>query len=416
MVDVVVSTFIEIFPYCCFSLHVLSYVLARDNLFMRVAFFSHSAGLYGAERSLLDLVLGLRTYGVNPVVILPRRGPLSEKLERENIEHIVYPYCWWIGRDYKVILGPYRFVVNRLSAPALAKMLSKRGIDLVYSNTLATPVGAMVAKILDIKHIWHIREFVQEDMGADFYFGTSRATRYVANTTSCDIYNSLAVESKFKSLLGNIPGLVIYNGWLVGESHSKPNRKTLESKKPIKLSIVGGVHRGKGQHEAIEALSILKKEFPQIELNIVGGGRKSYMRGLRDLCSVQKVSSSVAWSGFSSNVSIVYRSSDIILVCSRNEAFGRVVVEAMAEGCPVVGSRSGGIPEIIEHGVSGLLYKCGSVDDLARQVSLLINDSQLYSRIVREGIVDVYKRFSRQRYVEQIYQVLKSLYDERTKA
>jgi glycosyltransferase involved in cell wall biosynthesis len=390
------------------SLCSLSKILVRDDLFMRVVFISHSAGLCGAERSLLDLVVGVQAHGVQPTVVLPRYGPLADELERNYINYIVHPYHNWVGRNYKIVKGLCRFIINRASVPGLVKKLRGKGFDLVYTNTLATPVGATVAKAIGVKHVWHARELV-EGMDLDFDYGSARSTRFISENSAQIIYNSCVVEEKFKPLFGGVPGAVIYNGWLVGEPVSGISRKSLAPEKPIKLCIVGSIHRGKGQHHAIEALSILKKSFPYIELDIVGVGNRPYMRELKNLCSALDVSTSVAWCGFASNVAEIFRRSDITLVCSQNEGFGRVVVEAMAEGCPVVASRSGGIPEIIEHGVNGLMYQSGSVEDLVQQIALLITDPDLYLRISREGVADVYKRFSRQRYAEEVHHVLKSL-------
>lgn len=375
---------------------------------MRVAFISHSAGLCGAERSLLDLVIGVQVYGVQPTVVLPRYGPLADELERNEINYIIHPYHNWVGRNYKIVKGFCRFIINRASVPGLVKKLRGKGFDLVYTNTLATPVGAVVAKAIGVKHVWHARELV-EGMDLDFDYGAARSTRFISENSDQIIYNSCVVEEKFKPLFGEVPGAVIYNGWLVGEPVSKISRKSLSSEKTIKLCIVGSIHSGKGQHHAIEALSILKNRFPYIELDIVGAGNRPYNRELEKLCSTLDVSASVAWCGFASNVAEIFRRSDIALVCSQNEGFGRVVVEAMAEACPVVGSRSGGIPEIIEHGVNGLLYENGNVEDLVRQITLLINDPELYLRVSQEGAVDVYKRFSRQRYAKEVYCVLEKL-------
>jgi len=375
---------------------------------MRVAFISHSSGLGGAERSLLDLVIGIQSYGVQPTVILPRRGPLLTELENNNINYVVHLYHNWIGRNYKIVKGLCRFMINQALVPGLIKKVREGDFDLVYSNSLATPVGALVARSIGVKHVWHARELV-EGMDLDFDYGTSRSAHFIATNSCHMIYNSCAVEKKFKPLLEGVPGTVIYNGWLVGKPSSIVNISSLLPEKPIKLCIVGSLHRGKGQHQAIKALSILRRSFPKITLDIVGEGNMPYVRELEKLCSALGVSTSVVWFGFVHDVVSVFRRSDIALVCSRNEGFGRVVVEAMAEGCPVVGSRSGGIPEIIEHGVNGLMYDYGDTEDLVRQVSALINEKDLYSTIAREGIADAYRHFSRQRYAEQVYQVLASL-------
>lgn len=376
---------------------------------MRVAFFSHSAGLNGAERSLLDIVLGTRIFDIQPIIILPRYGSLVEKLKSNNIEYIIYPYYGWISKKHRVIRGSASLLLNHLLTIGLAIKLRGMKIDIVYSNTLAIPVGAMIAKKLAVKHVWHIREFVQEDLGLHFNFGINYATRYVARNSTYIIYNSSAIKLKFNNLIADTPSQVIYNGWLIDESFHGLTREILTSKGAIKLCIVGSISVAKGQHSAIKALSILKENFTNISLDIVGTGEINYIQELKSLCSELKISSLVTWVGFSDNISKVYRQADIALVCSRSEAFGRVVIEAMAEGCPVVGSRSGGIQEIIKEGKNGLMYENGDINDLARQISILINDSTLYSTISLNGSIDVFNRFTRKRYAEQIYQVLKSL-------
>ena len=282
---------------------------------MRVVFFSHSAGLYGAERSLLDIILELRFLGVKPLVILPKNGLLTEELEENNIEYMVIRYDGWIGGKHKEIKGFYRYLVDNVSARRLAKILRNEKVDLVYTNTLTISIGAMVAKKLGVKHVWHIREFIHEDMGAKFDFGTRWASSFVIKNSSYIIYNSLAVKKKFSSLFEGVPNEVVYNGWLPEGFNNCLERRHLSPGMPIKLCVVGSLHHGKGQHEAISALYALVAKFPHMTLNIVGSGDEAYINKLRELCSKYKLSKNIFFSGFLNGTSDIFKQSDIWIVC-----------------------------------------------------------------------------------------------------
>ncbi len=273
-----------------------------------------------------------------------------------------------------------------------------------------------MAKAIGVEHVWHIREFIHEDMGADFDFGTSWSYNFVRKKTSFVIYNSAAVKEKFSVFLGGLPSEVVYNGWLPEKKDApksmKPARRILSPDMPIKLCIVGSLSRGKRQHEIIRTLPLLRHKYPQIRLDIVGDGSQDYIDELKELCVEYGLSNSVFWPGYVDNVSEIFKHFDISIVCSRNEAFGRVVVESMAAGCPVVAANSGGIPEIITHGKNGIMYTSGDHDELAQQITKLITDKELYSRVVKNGIVDSYDRFSRKTLGNNIYRILSQLVEK----
>lgn len=373
---------------------------------MKVALFSHSSGFYGAERSLADLVVCMGAFGLEPLVVLPGQGQLGEVLGEHGIECVVSPYYGWLGRRQRLVKGAYRAGFNAFAVRRLSRMLAARGIAVVYTNTLASPVGALVARSMGLPHVWHLREFVHEDMGAEFDYGLSRAARVIATHSDYVIYNSQALKDKYGPIIRPSSEVVIHNGWLQAV-HSGKNPKTLDrSPDELKLCIVGSVHRGKGQHEAIEALTALERRGRRASLTIVGLGDPAYMRELEQLSHDRGITSRVHFAGFRTDVSEIYRESDVALVCSRSEAFGRVVVEAMAEGCPVVASNSGGIPEIIQQGVNGLLYRQGEPEDLAEKVIYLAENVAEYNAISRNGLVDAFARFDVRRYSEQVSDVL----------
>ena len=92
-----------------------------------------------------------------------------------------------------------------------------------------------------------------------------------------------------------------------------------------------------------------------------------------------------------------YRRMDIVLMPSRSEGFGLTAIEAMANGCVVVASRTGGLPEVVQDGVVGLLHKVGSIDDMANKIISLIATPELLQKYSSEAIRYV-RRYSFERY------------------
>jgi N-acetyl-alpha-D-glucosaminyl L-malate synthase BshA len=91
--------------------------------------------------------------------------------------------------------------------------------------------------------------------------------------------------------------------------------------------------------------------------------------------------------------------SDVFLLPSKEESFGLAALEAMACGVPVVGARVGGVPEVIEHGVSGLLHEPDDVAAMAASVVGLLTDESSHRTMAREAVARVHARFTAERIV-----------------
>jgi glycosyltransferase involved in cell wall biosynthesis len=102
-------------------------------------------------------------------------------------------------------------------------------------------------------------------------------------------------------------------------------------------------------------------------------------------------------------------SSDIVLVCSRSEAFGRVTIEGMFSGRPVIGARSAATAELIKDGVNGLLYDPGNPGDLAEKIKRLQECPGLGERLGHEARAWVRRYFTIDRYADELFAVLHPL-------
>ncbi len=368
-------------------------------------FVSHSANFYGAERSLLDLLIGLRDFGCRVLVLVPGPGPLLGKLEDAQIEYLQIPYRNWAGSDYG-LLAPFRIMVNVVAYARLARLLAREPVSLVYSNTAVVPIGALLARRFGVPHIWHLREFVEKDIGARFYLGGGLARKLIARLSERVICNSEAVRSDYEQLQSE-KFATVYNG-ILSYSEFKPGTKKsgISEKNEIVLCIVGALAIHKGQEEALRALALLRKDGVNAKLRIVGKGSVRYVRCLRRFAKKLGVQQAVVWEGYCSDVSKIYQESDITLICSRAEAFGRTAVESMAAGTPVIGSNSGGLPEILEDVGPELLYTPEDHAMLASQIKNLVTDDLLYQTLSARGYRSAYARFTKDRYVSELKHII----------
>jgi glycosyltransferase involved in cell wall biosynthesis len=114
---------------------------------------------------------------------------------------------------------------------------------------------------------------------------------------------------------------------------------------------------------------------------------RAYLQELHELASAARLAGRVRFLGERSDVPTIMSALDALLVPSHDEPFGRVVVEAMATGTPVVASASAGPAEIVEDGVSGLLAPADDLDAWAQAVERLVTDKRTYRQLVDRGRV-----------------------------
>lgn len=383
----------------------------------RILFVSHSSQLNGAERSLLACVTALLDRGLaEPMVILPADGALRERLVAASVPVAVCPCHRWVGKRFL----PLRAVLSS-SAILYALLRCHRRIrafrpHLVYSNSLATGLGIAIAAVLRVPHLLHAREFLEEDFGLHFDLGDRIAWGQISRTTSQVICNSQAVARKLSAKLPETPCTVVYNGIDCAEYPVTKNASSVPETggAPFRLLMLGTISRGKNQIEAIRALALLHSKGIAADLYLVGKGKAGYVDQLEIHCRDLGVSSSVHFLGFLDDVSRELSRAHMLLVCSRAEAFGRVAIEAMCACTPVVAARSGGLPEVIEHGVTGLLYEPGNPQDLAATIERLMGSSDLRREIADHAYRTLSKRFSMDLYVTGIASVLTQVLTRRS--
>lgn len=394
---------------------------------MRIAFITHYATLHGANRSLLALIDGLKNYDVVSFVVTPEKGPLTEALQSRGVACAVIPIRPWVsqrnhtcahlGHIPGTLYSQLQWTYNALHLlwenvgllPALLARLSAWGVDVIYTNTLMTVIGAMAAWAMRRPHVWHIREFGDLDYGVHYHWG-NKLCRFIIGRADAAIAISDAIRSYHLDSVDPIKSFVIYNGVASLQDYDRLFRMAQEQATPVHkdeytFALVGIIHPAKGQAEAISALALLRRDLPRARLLIVGPGK---VDALREMAAGLGVLESIKFWGYAEDPYEAYLSADSVLMCSRNEAMGRVTAEAMAACRPVIGFNSGGTSEIIEHGHTGLLYKGGPVE-LAHCMRRFMQDPLWARQLGQNGWQVAREKYSIEAYATSVYTVLVSI-------
>jgi glycosyltransferase involved in cell wall biosynthesis len=381
---------------------------------LRVAFITHYAELYGANLSLLNLIEGLGRYGVQAHVICPEPGDLLAALAQRGIPAAVLPFAWWVSPRRTLLGAATRLLQNVRTLRPLTAQIGRWGCDLVYSNSSVFAIGAMAAAGLGLPHVWHLREFGDRDYGLWPDLG-ARLSRLGFQTADATIYVSHALQRVILGRTTWANAHVIYNG-VAPEAAFDERRRCAESlrgrRQPLTFVLVGRFRESKGQAVAIRAFAQVAARSPEVRLLLVGGagqtGEQDYFDGCHALAAELNAAGRVEFWGYISDPERAFLEADVALMCSQNEAMGRVTAEAMSACRPVIGFDNGGTSELIDPERTGLLYR-GGADALAACMARYVAEPDLAWRHGEAGWQDARRRHSTEAYAAQVYEVLRAV-------
>ena len=380
---------------------------------MKVLFIAHSGEISGgANRSLMTLMTGLRErYGVLPCVLVPgERTPLEERCKAIGIPVYTgrYHTCCTVFhhtpkdilRAAKLMAAPF---LDRLEAKRLCRALPD-DFDLYYTNERMTVVGAYLANLRGKPHIWHVRSFSREN-GTWFPPGWYRQMNRLSSRV---VLVSRALYDIFSRHIPPEKLRMVYNG-------VEPERYLLPDRTPhagFRLLLTGRLTPAKGQEDAIRVLDLLVRQYGADAYLSFAGETPSYdgpayARRLRALAAQLGLNGRVSFLGEVEDLGAVRRETDVELVCSRLEPFGRSTVEAMMAGLPVVGSNAGGTAEIILHETTGLLYPPGDVSSLAEGLNRLREHPEEAAEMGLAGKKRAMECFTAEQMISRVMEVLR---------
>lgn len=293
-----------------------------------------------------------------------------------------------------------RFYTHPKSEHQIEQIIRSCGIELVAISSGATTAGSGAAQKAGVPFVWHIREFMQEDHLLDYYPWAHFYERMrEAKALLCV---SKAVEQKMQRVNPGVHTEVVYNGIDQSSFHPEGREPHTEGA-PMRLMLSGGIRRSKGAFLTLDALALLGPEVP-VTLDIFGvegGGVGEKAKDFEARVAELGLTGKAFYRGTITSIADEYRSHDLQIVASQCEAFGRVTVEAMLCGCAVVGSNSGGTPELVSEG-RGYLFEPDDAASLAQAIKEAIADPQEREARTARALAYARENFSVNAYVDKV--------------
>ena len=352
---------------------------------VRILFLHNQSGISGGERSLLNLWRRLDRERFTPCLILPRQGLFSAAAEEEGLE---------VGYIDVPAIRPGNILRIFRALAALVKYIRAKKIDVIHSYSPRNNfLGAIAGRLSGIPVIWHERNLIYGDE-ADL----SRKYIFLPDAVIC---NSLAVAERFREK-GAIPSKirVITNGVDLEEFNPRADaagaRQALGAGDRKIVGTVSNLGRRKRVEHFLEAASILGKTRSDVLFVITGGefpegsGR---MRELKSEADKMGLGGRVEFTGFSQDTASILAGFDVFVHATLKEACSRAIIEAMAAGKPVVAMDSGGNPEIVENGVTGVLVPSRDISALVKAIEGLLDDPAARKEMGKKGRARAEKLF-----------------------
>jgi glycosyltransferase involved in cell wall biosynthesis len=357
-----------------------------------------SGELGGAELCLADLAESCRE---RSAVLLFQDGPFAGLLRARNIPVIIVPLpVAAVGVSKSAGVFAYLWSFPGISLLIIRTIRLAKDYQLLYANTAkALIVTAILAFLLRKRFCFHLHDILNAE-----HFSTMNRRLIVtlADRAHTVVANSQATAEAYRSAGGrNGRVRVIPNGFKPFHSQTfdltpstDPGRGTAVKNSAV-VGLFGRIARWKGQHVFLKALA----ELPNVRGLIVGEALfteedRRYGRELRELAAELNIADRIHFAGFCPDILPHLLSVDIVAHCSISpEPFGRVIVEAMLAGRPVIATRAGGATEIVTDNQTGVLVEPGNSHALAAAIQRLLGDRKFAAVIGRAGKRDAEERF-----------------------
>ena len=350
---------------------------------MRILFLDQFSDFGGAQFCLRDVLLEVYRLGWQAEVMAPGAGPLLEFAKGLGFKVRSIPFGHYANGS-KTALDVVHFAADVMrSARLVREVMRERPANLIYVNGPRVLPAAWRSRVPVLFHSHSLL-----DKGYARRIAGSVLRGVPARVLACCDFTA----QPLKQLLGTNAVQIVYNG--VADQGFCPRRS---SRGPIRVGILGRIAPEKGHIDFLRLAAAIP-DRTQVQFRITGASLFS------DTAYNQKIraaigSAGVELQGWTDNVSQALHELDVLVVPSAgHDASPRVILEALSAGTCVLSYPSGGIPEVLRDGFSGLLAKSSSPEELASLVRTLRANAGLRSRLAANGRLEWEKRFREERF------------------
>jgi len=285
---------------------------------------------------------------------------------------------------------------------ALRQYVARERIRIVHSTERPRDAtyGVGLAKLAGARSVVHVHVKWSDEYSALAKWGVRRAdavfsiSRYVTRT----LLDMGKPEAAIHTILNGIDP----SKWDPSVDGAQLRRELGVPHDALVLASVSRLFSWKGQRELLRAFALVRSELPIVRILIVGADAQeveggSFTTELKALARSLGIEQDVIFTGPRSDVPRVMAACDLFTMPSFEEPFGLVFLEAMAMKKPIVALDNGGTPEVVEHGLSGLLSAPQDIRGLASNIVSLLRDPEMRAKMGEYGRAQVLARFSARR-------------------
>lgn len=389
----------------------------------RILYVSHTGLVSGAERMLLHMVEVLDRGLYEPLVACPvgGKGTLDQLVSGAGLTVVPIPQV-----QARFTLNP-RLLVRYLKSVAesvrgVRRMMRGVDPDLVHANSVRAGLVATLATVgMKVPVLWH----VQDDLPRHPVSTVIRWLAFASRRTWLVAVSVATLRRFTEGLPFGRRGSLLYNAIAIErfprktqplDSAAEQFRSELGlSAADFLIVTVGMINRRKGLLPLIEQFAGIAGQNPHAHLAVVGAALFNddvlYEAELHRRASALGLQGRVHFTGGRKDIPAILRAADLLVLNATAEPFGLVILEAMASGTPVIASAVGGIPEIIEDGVSGKLVDSPerinplNGNSLGGLMTAAISNPRSLDGWVEAAIRDVLPRFTLQEFSDRLHEV-----------
>lgn len=376
-----------------------------------------STGLYpyhkGAPARLFNTIGGqLAALGLSVTFVClspPKKNSTQEKSSWNKVFENSLVNVWHQEKQ--------RFFFSRrlqeISACIYALKQSKRGSLFLFNSAPYSFFSLLVVlgKFLGIKTAYIAHGGIFTENATSF---TNRIMRLNLKMISFAIDAIITVSEAFgvylKNFFPNVPIHAIHNSLDCLEHSPSPDSSKNARERRFNIFYMGRLEKVKGLDTLLSAFQLLYRKHKECRLIIAGNGQ--YGNKLQELAMDPGIAGAVSFVGFinKEDKEKYFKTTDIFVLPSAYfETFGMVILEAMCFKVPVVASRIGGIPEVVDDGETGVLFESGNKDDLFQKIEALYMDKQKREKLAKAAYKRLKEDFSTSRMGDEYFELVEKL-------
>jgi glycosyltransferase involved in cell wall biosynthesis len=366
---------------------------------MKVLELCLSTGVGGLELYAVRTAIQLKVRNIECVAVTGRDTMTAERMRQNDVLTFEFDksnrYLPWFssGRLARLIDEQQVDVIHMhwakdLTLAVLAKLKARRSVKLVYTRQMM-----ITRPKRDIYHRALYRH-------VDLFLTITEQLRELAqqylpmpNNAIRTLYYGVEVP----------PALSEQERLALRQSLHVPNNS-------FAIGMVGRIEEGKGQHLLMQAVHELVQQGNAVHATVIGPAMNArYEAKLKEQVKERGLNNAIHFYGSHPNPVEIMSAFDVVVLATKQETFGLVLIEAMRNGVAVIGTRAGGVPEIIDEGITGLMFAPENSQELTEKLSALVNDKSLCKKLAQAGKEKADRLFDQGQHYQQLVEYMQGL-------